>query len=325
MSKSRAYCLTLNNWTMVELELFMVHTQSPTVLYWICGKEVGEEGTPHLQAYLYYKNAVHRNMNKWAELLGCDRWHIEVARGTPTDNENYCSKDGEFVKGGVLPVSNNDRYAAVRDMCKAGKTFTEVLEEYPQIGMQYARSVQTMVNVYQSPRNFKTELYWLYGATGTGKSRFVFELDPAVYTKPPGKWWSESYVGQENVIMDDFRPSKELPFAMLLQLSDRYACPVEFKGGLTQFRSKRIFITTCKNMEETWAACEWLGDESIAQLRRRITYECQFPLNAIDKLWLSNKLCPTTIQVSMENATDTSNTPVGSEEPPFVIDVNELD
>jgi len=320
MSKSRAYCLTLNNWTMVEYELFMAHANSPSVSYFICGKEVGEEGTPHLQAYLYYKNAVHRSIPKWTELLGCGRWHIEVARGTPTDNEKYCSKEGNFIVGGVLPVSNNDRFAAVRDLARSGSPLTQVLEEYPQIGIQYFRSVQAMISVYQPPREFKTELYWFYGPTGTGKSRFVFDFDPAVYTKPPGKWWSESYVGQENVIMDDFRPSKELPFAMLLQLSDRYACPVEFKGGVTQFRSRRLFITTCKSMEETWAHCEWLGDEAIAQLRRRMTYECQFPLNAIDSLWLSSKLTPVQLIPAPEIIPE-----VCGEDPQCVIDVDELD
>ena len=58
------------------------------------------------------------------DLLGCNRWHIEVARGNPSDNKTYCSKDEEFVEGGVLPVSNNDRFAAVRDIAQAERRQT---------------------------------------------------------------------------------------------------------------------------------------------------------------------------------------------------------
>ncbi len=83
-------------------------------------------------------------------------------------------------------------------MAQAGASLPAVLDAYPQIGIQNLRACQSMINVYQQPRAFKTELNWFYGATGTGKSRSVFDFDPAVYTKPPGKWWSESYVGQEN-------------------------------------------------------------------------------------------------------------------------------
>ena len=43
---------------MVELELFLAHCQTSSVSYWICGKEVGADGTTHLQVYIYYKNAV---------------------------------------------------------------------------------------------------------------------------------------------------------------------------------------------------------------------------------------------------------------------------
>lgn len=45
---------------------------------------------------------------------------------------------------------------------------------------------------------------------------------------------------------------------------------VESKGGYLKFNSERIFITSPQPPRETFSALEWLGEEDIAQLLRRI-------------------------------------------------------
>jgi len=59
-----------------------------------------------------------------------------------------------------------------------------------------------------------------------------------------------------------------------LRLLDRYPLTVEVKGGTVSFTSTRIYITTPKNVEDTWEGRN-VGD--LEQLRRRITEVRYFP------------------------------------------------
>lgn len=86
MSKFYAYCLTINNYTAEECI-----KELPKVLrYMVYGKEVGEEGTPHLQMFVYYKNQATFSAVK----KRFPRAHIEVKAKDSTfkDAINYCKK-----------------------------------------------------------------------------------------------------------------------------------------------------------------------------------------------------------------------------------------
>ena len=92
-NKAKRYCFTLNNYT--EYETNTLYTQLRLCTdYFIVGKEVGEEGTCHLQGYFCLQN---RDRLLSIKNRLCERMHIEVARGTPSSNRAYCSKDGDFI------------------------------------------------------------------------------------------------------------------------------------------------------------------------------------------------------------------------------------
>lgn len=90
-SKSRGWCITLNNWNQDEYNSIL--EWCGTLTQYILGKEVGENGTPHLQIYVYNKNAISFNSVKKA----IPRGHIEKAKGTLADNLKYCSKDNNYI------------------------------------------------------------------------------------------------------------------------------------------------------------------------------------------------------------------------------------
>lgn len=87
--KSRGWCFTLNNYTDTETHQIIEYCKSKK---YIIGKEVGENGTPHLQGYIYSKNAIRFSTLKKI----CSRWHLEKAKGSMEDNRKYCSKEGNF-------------------------------------------------------------------------------------------------------------------------------------------------------------------------------------------------------------------------------------
>jgi len=93
---SRKYVFTLNNYTNTEIQ--EIHSYlSDNSSKWIFGKEVGENGTPHLQGYMEFKSP-----KKWRILSenGFSRCWSKSARGNLRQNYDYTSKDGEYEYGG---------------------------------------------------------------------------------------------------------------------------------------------------------------------------------------------------------------------------------
>lgn len=55
-TRKRRYLITINNPTMTPTELVNEHIAEYQVKYMLCTHEVGEQGTPHLHAYVEYVN-----------------------------------------------------------------------------------------------------------------------------------------------------------------------------------------------------------------------------------------------------------------------------
>lgn len=90
VEKGRKWCFTLNNWTDEEYNQLIL--DFGTKAQYILGKEMGEEGTPHIQGYLEFKNPISFSSMK----KKIPRAHLEKSRGSTRQNYDYCSKDGDF-------------------------------------------------------------------------------------------------------------------------------------------------------------------------------------------------------------------------------------
>ena len=90
MSRSRAYCFTLNNYSEQELSSLL----STPCTYLVVGKEEGAEGTPHLQGYIYFPNG--KTLSSLKKIS--PRAHWELAKGDSLQNYNYCTKDGDLLE-----------------------------------------------------------------------------------------------------------------------------------------------------------------------------------------------------------------------------------
>lgn len=86
--RARRWCLTINNYN--ENNITQIHKYFD---YYIIGKEIGNEGTPHLQIYVEKKNAV--SFNKIKKLFPTA--HIEKAKGNRKQNLEYCKKQGDYI------------------------------------------------------------------------------------------------------------------------------------------------------------------------------------------------------------------------------------
>lgn len=282
MSKASRFCFTLNNYTPLHVALLNDENVWSKFKYICWGEEVGENGTPHLQGYLEFDNNSKLRITavkKRLQDLGLGDPHIEVAKGTGQHNITYCSKDGKFTEHGERPKGQGKR-TDLDEVCAAiveGASMKQLIDQFPTQVCKFRNGLEYLIQAKTPRRFFKTEVWWLWGPTGSGKSRWAWHQEPEAYMKCSShKWWN-GYIGQESVILDDYRPSKEMPFNFMLNLMDRYPLSVENKGGMVEFTSKRLYVTCPYSVETCLSHLDWVGDEMKEQFIRRIDHQIQFP------------------------------------------------
>ena len=136
MSRSRNWCFTLNNYS--DEQYAIITKPNDSIKYMIVGKEIAETGTPHLQGYVMFKNAVRfSTMTSW--LPGA---HFEVAKGSPEHNYDYCSKEGNFEEFGIRP----DPEARLRGMQSDIEALPDT-ETFRELALQVDRLYYTLLQV----------------------------------------------------------------------------------------------------------------------------------------------------------------------------------
>nr|UTS94177.1 replication-associated protein [Porcine circovirus 4] len=264
----KRYCFTLNNYTEEEEKKIKEFLTSENCEYAVVGKEVGENGTPHLQGFVNLKKKM--RFHPFKKAIG-ERSHIEQARGTDCDNKKYCSKGGDLLLEVGEPSAQgkrSDLKAAVAAL-NAGSSMSEVAREFPSVFIRYGRGLRDYVITagLGKSREWKTEVHVIVGIPGVGKSRHVQEKGGAdLFWKPRDKWW-DGYNGQSHVVLDDYYGW--LPYDDLLRLMDRYPLHVETKGGSIEFVAKTMWITSNKQIKDWYDYVELKVD--IRALYRRVT------------------------------------------------------
>jgi len=132
---------------------------------------------------------------------------------------------------------------------KEKRSLKEISNDHFGAFIKFQRGITAYNYVNDTPRNWESEVYVYWGATGTGKTRKVHEENPNVWVHTDGPWF-DGYQGEEAVLFDDFHGGVfKLPY--LLKLLDRYPMRVPIKGGFVQWKPKRIYITS--NLDpDTW-------------------------------------------------------------------------
>jgi len=114
------------------------------VVYIVFQEEEGEEGTPHIQGYIQL--ASRKRISGVKAIVG-DRAHLERARGSPTQNRTYCTKEdtrlgGPFEFGAMRGQGKrNDLHAIVATSMEEELTDKLMFAEYPDIYAKYPRFV----------------------------------------------------------------------------------------------------------------------------------------------------------------------------------------
>lgn len=205
---AKNWCFTINNPEHGDISNLVyldteLHRQSLDINYVIYQLEKGTSGTEHYQGYVQFTKR--KTLNQVKAIFG-SRSHLEVARGSPQSNKEYCSKEESRVleqpviehgtiRGGQ--GKRNDIEEFVNVASSQPLSTQSLIEQFGPILAKYPRFVRTVVDHYTSPRvltptldprpGWQSELFldlatephprtvrWYYDPVGgTGKSLFA--------------------------------------------------------------------------------------------------------------------------------------------------------
>lgn len=242
--RSKHWCFTLNNYLDHELEsIRALGAQTKRVSYLVFGFEQGERGVPHLQGFVSF---VEKRRFAFVKSVVGGRAHLEIARGTPSEAAEYCKKDGKFEERGCLPLGRGCRsdLDSLARSISSGASLQEIQETFGGTYLRYRRSIRDEIAERVPPRDFAPTVKILWGPTGTGKTRSVydFHLVETIYKHDGGDWF-DGYNGQDIVLFDDYSGS-DFKLTYLLKICDRYPMRVPIKGSFVQFRPRVIYFTS---------------------------------------------------------------------------------
>lgn len=286
--QSRAWVFTLNNHNSVDAPRIFQDTGA----YCIWQEEKGENGTPHLQGYLYFPTGPRKLLTLKSFLPTA---HFEPRRGTHEQARDYASKDDTRLSGpftfGSEPTSTGQ--GARTDLISLKRSLDddlpmeEVWSEHFTTMLKYYKGAHEYKRVKQMahPRKEKTVCFVLFGHTGCGKTHMAKQTFPDAYwvTKPndKGSVWFDGYDGKSPIIIDEFYGW--LPYDLLLRLCDHAPLQLPTKGSFTGVAPKYIVFTSNKSFEQWYNYAKFQG--GTAPLERRLEVIIEFRTLTEANIW----------------------------------------
>jgi len=152
-SYGKRWVFTLNNYTPEE-EAALQELDDEAVEYLVCGREIGESGTPHLQGFIVLRER--KRLNGVKSIVG-QRCHCELARGTNAEASKYCKKDADYFEVGNTDVANvgqgkRSDWDAFKEWLKDREHTTEleVAESWPSLYGRYRSSCLAFARLFAS-------------------------------------------------------------------------------------------------------------------------------------------------------------------------------
>lgn len=262
--RERGWCFTSFNWTEKTIEALNV-IECRYILY---GKEIcPKTKKPHLQGYIYLDEGKTMSAIKALLWIGCDSPRMAVAHGTAGENYVYTGKEGDQYERGRPPAQGKRKdIDEIREIIDEGGSLLDCYEANFALTTRSSRGFKEYMQLKERQRDFKPQVHWRWGATGLGKSSYVWENWPIdkIYPKPAGSKFPHYNQSYDVVLIDDFDP-KDLSIREFLRITDRYPCLVDVMYGYCNLVNKVFVITSDSHPSTYWDKKVW------GQVSRRIT------------------------------------------------------
>lgn len=286
-SQSRKWTLVINNPSEAGLDHSAIKEilQRFSPAYYCMADETASTGTYHTHLFFYAPSPVRFSTIKSRFPVA----HIEKAYGTVQENRAYIRKEGRwadtdraetsvpgtFEEWGEAPPERAEKHPEMFRLVqniREGLTTTEIIDDNPSMAFR-VRDIdllrQTLTAEKYAVENRPLEVSYLYGASGAGKTRSIYEAhDPRSiyrvtnYRAARGISF-DGYHGQEVLVFEEF--SSQIPIEDMLNYLDIYplALPARYNDKTACYT--KAYITSNSPLEnqywmeqrtrpETWRA-----------------------------------------------------------------------
>lgn len=224
-----------------------------TLMYLVLGYEIGEEcGTPHIQGFIYFKNA--KSWNGVRDVLPprCSNIKKRYYQSSAERAAGYCLKDGQYEQYGSLPEQGKRTdLHEMADMVIEGKSRREIALHNPTQFIVHNRGLEALRRAIRVPPEdpqgeYEFENLWLFGGRNAGKSRYARDKYPGdLFVKSLDEEFWCTYRDESTVLIEEWTPkTSEKWYNALMVWTDRYCFWVKIKGEEAMKIKPRRFIIT---------------------------------------------------------------------------------
>ena len=291
-TQARKWALVINN----PLEAGLDHAAIREILrrfapsYFCMADEVATTGTYHTHIFLLAPSPIRFSTIK-------NRFptaHIEKAYGSAKANRAYILKEGHwadtdkaetsvsgtFEEWGDLPAEKEEAapemFKLIQDL-RAGKSVMEIIEDNPKLAFRI-REIETLrqaiLEEKYSAENRALEVTYLYGASGTGKTRGIFEKHDRKsicritdYGSRNGVRF-DAYHCQDVLVLEEFH--SQIPISAMLNYLDIYplTLPARYTDRIACYT--KVYITSNIPIEEQYRDIQRYQMETWRAFLRRV-------------------------------------------------------
>ncbi len=291
-TQSRKWALVINN----PLEAGLDHAAIREILYrfspaYFCMvDEIATTGTYHTHIFLFSPSPMRFSTvkNRFSTA------HIEKAYGSAKANRAYILKEGHwadtdkaetsvsgtFEEWGDLPAEKEEEapemFKLIQDL-RAGKSVMEIIEDNPKLAFRI-REIETLrqaiLEEKYSAENRALEATYLYGASGTGKTRGIFEKHDRKsicritdYGGRNGVRF-DAYHCQDVLVLEEFH--SQIPISAMLNYLDIYplTLPARYTDRIACYT--KVYITSNIPLEEQYRDIQRYQMETWRAFLRRV-------------------------------------------------------
>ena len=290
--QSASWQITINNPEVHGLsqETIIENLYQLNPEYFCMGEEIGEKGTRHIHIYFKRKSALRFTTIK-------NRFpaaHIERAIGTAWQNREYITKtgkwadtkksettvEGSFYEWGELPIKKSNSQDKMREILhlvkNEKKTPLDIIEKYPEMALR-VKNLEELWELCieeEAMRIRKVEVIYISGATGTGKTKGIYERHSAKdicritdYPRNNGVRF-DAYHGQPVLVFEEF--ASQVPIQQMLNYLDIYPLklPARYTDRSTLYTT--VYITSNIPLAEQYKDVQAFHPEVWKAFLRRI-------------------------------------------------------